>query len=176
NGIPQEKLDAQDRKILQASLVGCSVLEKMCVMLEGPFADFIDHSQNFSVSRDPAYEARMMLSSLEEMGSEIDVMDQEIQTIDESDIPPEIRGDFVSMKVAIQSLGTEVDEAIQTLRSTCLKSCGSGEVLGSDCLCHPRCGTGTTYCADSDAICCLGTCYVPCPKGYTMDSTCHCTR
>jgi hypothetical protein len=53
----------------------------------------------------------------------------------------------------------------------CYVPCSSGFVLGSDCICHLKCGDG--YCR-TGAICCNNVCYSPCPSGYYMATDCKC--
>lgn len=173
NAIPRTDLSSQDQADLKATIVLVDVDMKLCDLLAGPFSDYIENSQKYSKATNPSSAASNILSmktALKDMDSSATSMTDEMNSVDETALSPEVRSTFVSMKSMIGSFSEGIRSAEKTLETECTTKCYSGQVLGTDCKCHPACGS--SYCS-ADATCCNGRCYT-CPSGYFLGSDCLC--
>ena len=174
NKIPLTDLNSQDQADLKGALVMVNVDIELCDLLGGPFSDFIDNFQTYSKTNDPGTAANSinsMKNALRDMDSSLGRMSGELNSVNENGLSPKVRADFVSVKSMILSLQESMSKAKNTFENTCTTKCLAGQVLGTDCQCHPACGS--SYCS-KNSQCCNGQCYTSCPSGYIMGNDCIC--
>jgi hypothetical protein len=155
------ELSPQEQADIKALNVMISVYIEMVEMVEGPLADMIENTQAFSNTKDTTIivdKAMDIKANFKEMRSTSSHMVDQTDTIDINTLSAETKEQFIAFKTLTQSMESDFTKASEQLDTLCLKSCNGGEVLGSDCQCHDACGT--SYCADPNAICRSGQCYL----------------
>jgi hypothetical protein len=176
NNIPISDLNSQDQADLQAAKVMLNVDIELCDLLQGSFSDLMENTQTYIQTKDPRTAVNSMneiKGSLVVMKLQVGHMIEEMNSVNENNLSPEIRPDFISMKSMIQSVQESTSKTSNTLENLCTIKCNSGYVIGTDCQCHPACGAN--YCSE-DANCCNGQCYTRCPAGSVMGNDCICHR
>jgi outer membrane murein-binding lipoprotein Lpp len=176
NNIPLSDLKSQDQANLQGLKVMVNVDIELCDLWQGSLSDFIENSQTYAQTKDPGIATNSMniiKVSLSNMKSSVGHMVDEMNSVNENDLSPELRPEFISLKSMTQSLQETISKSSNILENTCTVKCYSGSVLGTDCQCHPACGAN--YCS-GNAHCCGGQCYTQCPAGSVMGNDCLCHR
>jgi hypothetical protein len=172
--IPSNAFSGQDQSDFNAAKIVVNIAIEFCDLYAGALSDYIESAQQIVQTSDPqivANKVTTMKNSLQTIKASLSRMNEELGTIREYELSPKMKGEIISLKTLIQSLQNDVDKAIYTLNTACIKKCYAGYILGSDCQCHPQCGNN--YCS-SDAVCCGGQCYTSCPYGQIMGSDCYC--
>ena len=175
--IPPKELSRQDQTDIQALLVILDVYIETADMIEHPVADFIEDAQIVTKSNDPTTvsEAGFRIKqNFLVINQKFNTLSNQLNSIDETGLSPEVKGDVVYIKTLYASYARDFDKLNTQFASACIKKCPVGEVLGQDCLCHPACGK--SYC-DSDAECCNNRCYIPPGPNYWLNrDTCVYSR
>ena len=176
NTIVVSDLNSQDQADLQALKVMLNAGVELCDLMQGPLSNYIENFQTYTQTKDPIIAANSlngMKTSLSNMKSSLGHMSDEMNTVNENDLSPEVRADFISLKSIIQSGQESLSKTSNTLANVCTITCNwqPGYVVGEDCQCHPACGAN--YCS-GDANCCGGQCYLHCPSGYSRGNDCKC--
>jgi hypothetical protein len=172
--IPYTELNSQDQEDYKILMPLIEIDIELVDIIGGPFADFIEDGQTIANSEDPTIVSNAGVRFKQDLvivSSRFSQLKPKIDALDESKISPEMKGDVIYLKSMISSVTTDLKELNSEIADTCIKKCGTGQVLGTDCQCHPACGDA--YCSN-DAVCCKGTCYISPIPGLKINlNTCY---
>jgi hypothetical protein len=171
--IPPNALKGQEKADIEALKVIIKINIEVADMTAGPFADMVDRLKRIDQTTAQTYpiEIQAIKADMNNIKALLSNMDTELNRINLENLSPKNKGDIISMRAQIQYHQKLYEDLITDLDSKCLKKCDFGYILGTDCQCHPACGS--SYCGPGGQ-CCQGTCYKDCPIGYYMTMDCSC--
>jgi hypothetical protein len=186
--IPSKELSDKDQMNLKALKILIDANMKISELLETKFLKVSEEYQNSMYS--PLSGNVMNSGNLDsytidsnDMKSNLSMIKSNISTIKISinenfnklnyaDLSPNTLLIYNETGDRLVIFNNNIDTSITYLENACLKRCFAGKVLGTDCNCHPECGTGK-YC-DNGFECCNEKCYSPCGFASKRDLYCSC--